>query len=164
MAEITLRGNPFHTVGELPAIGSKPTFTVTGALLQDITNTDFAGTKLVLNIFPSVDTPTCAASVRRFNELANSMDNAKVLNVSADLPFAQGRFCGSEGLENVQNGSSFRSGFGSDFGIALADGPMSGLLARAVVILDEDGTVVHRQLVPEIAEEPDYEAALAALK
>lgn len=164
MAEITLRGNPIHTVGELPAIGSKPTFTVTGGALQDVTNNDFAGSRLVINIFPSVDTPTCAASVRRFNVLASGMDNAKVLNVSADLPFAQGRFCGAEGLENVQNGSSFRSSFGSDFGVAMSDGPLNGLLGRAVVILDEDGAVTYTQLVPEIAQEPDYEAALAALK
>jgi thioredoxin-dependent peroxiredoxin len=163
MAEITLRGNPINTVGDLPAVGSKPSFTVTGTALQDVTEADFAGSRLVLNIFPSLDTGVCAASVRKFNELANQIDNAKVLNVSADLPFAQGRFCGAEGLENVQNGSSFRSTFGADFGVTLADSGMRGLLARAVVVLDEDGTVIYNELVPEIAQQPDYDAALAAL-
>jgi thiol peroxidase len=163
MAEITLRGNPINTVGDLPVVGSKPSFTVTGGALQDVTEADFAGSRLVLNIFPSLDTGVCAASVRTFNELANQMDNAKVLNVSADLPFAQGRFCGAEGLDNVQNGSSFRSTFGADFGVTLADSGMRGLLARAVVVLDEDGTVIYNELVPEIAQQPNYDAVLAAL-
>jgi thiol peroxidase len=117
----------------------------------------------VLNIFPSVDTPTCATSVRTFNERASSLDNTVVLCVSADLPFAQGRFCGAEGLTNVQTASSFRSSFGSDFGVTLADGVLAGLLARAVVVLDEDGKVTYTELVPEIAKEPDYDAAIAAL-
>ncbi len=163
MAEITLGGNPINTVGDLPAVGSSPSFSVTKGDLSDVTEVDFAGQRVVLNIFPSVDTPVCATSVRKFNEAASSLDNTVVLCVSADLPFAQGRFCGSEGLANVTAASSFRSGFGSDFGITLADGKLAGLLGRAVVVLDESGRVVHSQLVPEIAQEPDYDAAIGAL-
>lgn len=164
MAEITLGGNPVHTVGELPEIGAKaPDFSVTGANLAEITPQDLAGKKVVLNIFPSIDTPTCAKSVRRFNEAASTLDNTVVLCVSADLPFAQGRFCGAEGLSNVMMGSTFRSHFGDSFGVTLTDGKMSGLLARAVVVTDESGVVVHTELVPEIANEPNYEAALSAL-
>jgi len=124
---------------------------------------DYSGKRVVLNIFPSIDTPTCAASVRRFNELASSLDNTVVLNVSADLPFAQGRFCGSEGLSNVENASTFRSDFGQAYGVTLADGRLAGLMARSVVVVDENGTVTHTQLVPEIAQEPDYDSAIAAL-
>jgi len=164
MAEVTLGGNPVHTVGELPEIGTKaPDFTVTAGNLAEITRDELAGKKVVLNIFPSVDTPTCAASVRHFNESAASLDNTVVLCVSADLPFAQSRFCGAEGLSNVQTGSTFRSNFGQQYGVTLADGRLSGLLARAVVVLDESGTVVHTELVPEIANEPNYESALSAL-
>ncbi len=164
MAEITLGGNPVHTVGELPEIGTvAPDFAVTGTDLGEITRESLAGQKVVLNIFPSVDTPTCAQSVRHFNESASSLDNTVVLCVSADLPFAQGRFCGAEGLTNVKTGSSFRSNFGQAFGVTLADGRLSGLLARAVVVLDESGTVVHTELVPEIAQEPNYDSALSAL-
>ena len=163
MAHITLGGNPIHTVGDLPKIGSTPSFKVTKGDLSDVTEADFAGQRVVLNIFPSLDTAVCATSVRKFNELASSLDNTTVLCVSADLPFAQSRFCGSEGLENVQNASSFRSDFGSAFGITLADGRLAGLLGRAVVVLDEGGTVIHSQLVPEIAQEPDYDAAVASL-
>jgi thiol peroxidase len=163
MAQTALGGNPVHTVGDLPEIGSTPSFSLTQGNLQELTPADLAGKKVVLNIFPSVDTPTCATSVRTFNERASSLDNTVVLCVSADLPFAQGRFCGAEGLTNVQTASSFRSSFGSDFGVTLADGVLAGLLARAVVVLDEDGKVTYTELVPEIAKEPDYDAAIAAL-
>ena len=163
MAQTALGGNPVHTVGDLPEIGSTPSFSLTQGNLQELTPADLAGKKVVLNIFPSVDTPTCATSVRTFNERASSLDNTVVLCVSADLPFAQGRFCGAEGLTNVQTASSFRSSFGSDFGVTLADGVLAGLRARAVVVLDEDGKVTYTELVPEIAKEPDYDAAIAAL-
>ena len=163
MAQTALRGDPVNTVGDLPAVGSPtPEFTLTKADLSDITAADLAGQRVVLNIFPSIDTPTCAASVRQFNELASSLDNTTVLNVSADLPFAQGRFCAAENLTNVSTASTFRGGFGS-YGMELAEGRLAGLLARAVVVLDADGTVLHSQLVPEIAQEPDYDAAVAAL-
>jgi thiol peroxidase len=164
MATTALGGNPVHTVGDLPALGtSAPAFTLTGADLGDLTVGSFAGKNVVLNIFPSVDTPTCATSVRTFNARAAGLDNTVVLCISADLPFAQNRFCGAEGITNVQTASSFRSDFGSTYGVTLADGKLSGLLARAVVVLDPSGTVIHSQLVPEIAQEPDYDAALASL-
>jgi len=163
MAQTALGGNPVSTVGDLPSIGSTPSFTLTKGDLSDVTPADLAGKKVVLNIFPSIDTPTCATSVRTFNERASSLDNTVVLCVSADLPFAQGRFCGSEGLTDVQTASSFRSDFGQTFGLTLADSVLSGLLARAVVVLDESGTVTYTELVPEIANEPDYDAAIAAL-
>ena len=164
MAEVTLGGNAVHTVGELPELGTKaPDFSVTGTDLSEITAASFAGKKLVLNIFPSVDTPTCAQSVRHFNESAAGLDNTVVLCISADLPFAQGRFCGAEGLSNVTTGSSFRSNFGATYGVTLADSAFNGLLARAVVVIDETGTVVHTELVPEIANEPNYQSALDAL-
>jgi len=163
MAQTALGGNPVSTVGDLPSIGSTPSFTLTKGDLSDVTPADLAGKKVVLNIFPSIDTPTCATSVRTFNERASSLDNTVVLCVSADLPFAQGRFCGSEGLTDVQTASSFRSDFGQTFGLTLADSVLSGLLARAVVVLDESGSVTYTELVPEIANEPDYDAAIAAL-
>ncbi len=164
MAEITLRGNPIHTVGELPAVGSAaPTFTVTGGALNDVSLADFAGKTVILNIFPSVDTGVCAASVRAFNQKAAGRDDAAVLNVSMDLPFAQARFCGAEGIENVTSASAFRSSFGSDYGVTIADGPMTGLLSRAVVVIDPSGNVTYTEQVPEIAQEPNYDAALAAI-
>ena len=164
MAETALGGNPVHTVGDLPTVGApSPSFTLTKGDLSEVGAADYAGQRVILNIFPSVDTPTCATSVRKFNEKASSLDNTVVLCVSADLPFAQGRFCGSEGLANVQTASSFRTGFGSDWGVTLADSVLSGLLARAVVVLDESGTVTYTELVPEIAHEPNYDAAIAAL-
>jgi thiol peroxidase len=164
MAETKLGGNPVHTVGELPSVGSPaPSFSLTKGDLSQIGLADYAGKRVVLNIFPSIDTPTCAASVRRFNELAASLDNTVVLNVSADLPFAQGRFCGAEGIENVENASTFRSDFGQAYGVTLADGRLAGLMARSVVVVDENGTVTHTQLVPEIAQEPDYDSAISAL-
>lgn len=165
MAQTALGGNPVNTSGDLPAVGaSAPDFTLTGGDLGTVSSADFAGQRLVLNIFPSVDTPTCATSVRTFNERASSVDNATVLCVSADLPFAQGRFCGSEGLENVTTASTFKSPeFLADYGVGLVDGKLEGLCARAVVVVDADGTVLHSELVPEIANEPDYDAALGAL-
>ncbi len=164
MAEVTLRGNPFHTNGELPAVGSPaPAFTLTGGDLGDVTLDSFAGKKIVLNIFPSIDTPTCATSVRTFNEKAADRDDAVVLCVSNDLPFAQNRFCGAEGIENVKTGSGFRSDFAEAYGVALQDGPLAGLMARSVVVVDENGNVAYTQLVDEIGNEPDYDSALAAL-
>jgi thiol peroxidase len=165
MAKITLKGNPIHTSGELPKVGSHaPNFTLVRTDLAEITGKDFAGQGVVLNIFPSLDTPTCAASVRKFNARANEKPNTTILCVSADLPFAQKRFCGAEGLDNVMPASCFRSAeFGQAYGVTVMDGPLKGLLARAVVVVDAKGTVVHTELVPEIAEEPDYNAALAVL-
>ena len=164
MAHVTLRGNPFSTTGELPEVGSAaPGFALVGSDLSEITAESLGGKKVVLNIFPSIDTPTCAASVRTFNERAAGRDDTVVLCVSEDLPFAAGRFCGAEGIENVKTGSGFRGSFSDDYGVRLADGPLAGLAARAVVVLDESGTVTHTQLVGEIADEPDYDAALAAL-
>lgn len=162
VAEITLGGTPIHTVGELPAVGSPaPSFTLTGADLSTVESGQFAGKPLVINIFPSVDTPVCAASVRKFNERA-AAGGAAVLCVSKDLPFAMSRFCGAEGIENVTSASAFRDSFGEDYGVTMSDGKFAGLLARAVVVVGADGTVAYAQLVPEIANEPDYDAALAA--
>ena len=162
MAMTALGGTPVSTTGDLPAVGSRaPDFTLTGSDLSDVTRPE--GRRVVLNIFPSVDTGVCAASVRRFNELAAGMDDTTVICVSADLPFALARFCGAEGIENVTAASTFRSSFGDDFGVRMVDGGFRGLLARSVVVLDESGTVVHTEVVPEIAREPDYEAAIAAL-
>jgi thiol peroxidase len=164
MATVTLRGNPLSTSGELPTVGAPgPTFTLVGADLSELGNETLAGRRVILNIFPSIDTPTCATSVRVFNERAASLDNAVVVCVSEDLPFAQTRFCGAEGIENCITASAFRSDFADAFGVRLLDGPLKGLMARAVVVLDESGTVVHSELVPEIAQEPDYDAALGAL-
>ena len=164
MATVTFGGTPVHTVGELPAVGSHlPQFTLTGADLHDVSSTDFAGKRIVLNIFPSVDTGVCAMSVRRFNELAASWPNTVVVCVSKDLPFALGRFCGAEGIENVIVASDFRTDFGHDFGVQLADGDLKGLLARSVVIADERGNIVYTRLSPEIGEEPEYDQAAAAV-
>ncbi len=163
MAQITLRGNPINTVGELPAVGSPaPAFNLTGTDLGAVSNDQFSGKPVVLNIFPSIDTPVCATSVRTFNERA-AASGASVLCVSKDLPFAQARFCGAEGIENVKTGSAFRDSFGENYGVSIVDGPMAGLLARAVVVIDPDGNVAYTELVPEIAQEPDYDAALAAV-
>lgn len=165
MGQVTFKGNPVPTAGELPSSGTEaPAFTLADTELQDRSLSDFAGKKVVLNIFPSLDTPVCADSVRAFNEKAGDRDDAVVLCISKDTPFAQGRFCGAEGLDNVVPLSAFRdSDFGEDYGIEITDSPLRGLFARAVVVLDEDGNVTYTQLVPEIAEEPDYDAALAAL-
>jgi len=165
MATVTLRGNPVDVAGTLPARGAKaPDFSLTSGELKDLGLADFAGKRKVLNIVPSLDTPTCAVSTRKFNEEAGKLADTVVLVVSADLPFAAKRFCSVEGLENVVPLSTFRSpSFGSDWGVALSSGPLAGLTARAVVVLDRDDTVLHAQLVPEIAQEPDYEAAKSAL-
>ena len=163
MAQITLRGNPINTVGDLPAVGSPaPTFTLVGTDLGAVSNDQFGGKPVVLNIFPSIDTPVCATTVRTFNERA-AASGASVLCVSKDLPFAQARFCGAEGIENVKTGSAFRDNFGENYGVSIVDGPMAGLLARAVVVIGADGNVAYTELVPEIAQEPDYDAALAAV-
>ena len=164
MATTSLGGNPVHTVGDLPAVGTQaPAYTLTGADLADVSSDGFDGSRVVLNIFPSIDTATCAASVRRFNELAASMENTVVLCVSADLPYAMRRFCGAEGIENVVTGSAFRSSFGTDYGVTMTDGKMRGLLARSVVVVGDDGSVLHTEVVPDIGTEPDYDAAVAAL-
>ena len=163
MADITLKGNPFHTCGDLPAAGSPaPAFTLVGQDLAEVGLGDHAGKTCVLSIFPSVDTPVCAVSVRTFNERASAMEDVVVLNVSADLPFAQKRFCGAEGVENAVTLSTFRSSFADDYGVRITDGPLAGLCARAVVVVNPAGEVIHSELVPEIAQEPDYDAALAA--
>lgn len=165
MANITLKGNPCETSGELPASGTKaPAFKLTKTDLSEISSSDLSGSRVVLNIFPSIDTPVCAASVRRFNESAAGLDGTQVLCVSADLPFAHARFCGAEGITNVESVSDFRTRhFAKDYGVLITDGPLQGVMARAVVVLDGDGNVLHSELVPEIAQEPDYDAALAAL-
>jgi thiol peroxidase len=165
MAQITFKGTPVTTQGDLPKVGSPaPDFTLTKTDLSDVTLSDFKGKRVVLNIFPSVDTPVCATSVRRFNQEASKLKNCVVLCVSRDLPFAHARFCGAEGLNEVVSVSDFRTGsFGERYGVTIAEGPLKGLLSRAVVIVDEKGTVAYTQQVPEIAEEPDYTAALAAL-
>lgn len=164
MAETALRGNPIHTNGDLPAPGSTaPDFELVTKDLGTVTSSDLAGKRVILNIFPSIDTPTCATSVRTFNERAASLDNTEVVCVSADLPFAAGRFCGAEGIDNVSTGSTFRSNFLEDYGVKMVDGPLAGVAARSVVVLDADGTVLHTELVPEIADEPDYDAAINAL-
>lgn len=164
MAQITLGGNPISTSGDLPAVGSPaPSFSLVGSDLSEVTSADLAGSTVVLNIFPSIDTAVCATSVRTFNQKAADLSGVTVLCVSADLPFAQGRFCGAEGIENVKAASTFRSSFGSDYGLVIEDSKLAGLLARAVVVIGPDGTVVHTELVPEIAQEPDYDAALGAI-
>ncbi|OFC69413.1 thiol peroxidase [Alteromonas confluentis] len=164
MATVTLQGNPLETIGELPAVGSAaPAFELVKTDLSTVTLADLAGKKIVLNIFPSVDTGTCAMSVRTFNEKAASLDNTVVVCVSADLPFAAARFCGAEGVENVETGSTFRSDFGKAYGVEFTTGPLTGLLSRSVVVIDEEGKVAYTQQVAETADEPDYEAAIAAL-
>ncbi|MFT6388271.1 MAG: thiol peroxidase [Cellvibrionaceae bacterium] len=164
MATVKLQGNEINTNGNLPSTGnSAPSFVLVKDDLSETSLQDYAGKRVVLNIFPSIDTPTCQVSVRTFNEKASQLENAAVLCVSADLPFAQKRFCGSEGIENVVNASSFRSSFGEDYGIHLTTGPLTGLLARAVVVINTDGKVLYTELVEEVADEPNYDAALAAL-
>ena len=165
MATVTLHGNPVTLDGTLPQTGhAAPAFTLVNGKLEDVTLASFAGQRKVLNIFPSVDTPTCATSVRKFNAELNSLSNTVVLCISADLPFAQARFCGSEGLDKVVNLSSFRHPeFLKDFGIAIATGPLRGLAARAVVVLDANNQVLHSELVAEIGDEPNYAAAIATL-
>jgi len=162
MSTITLKGNEIHTLGALPSVGSKaPNFSLVKTDLSKAGLQDFAGSKLVLNIFPSIDTGTCAASVRNFNKAAADLENTQVLCISKDLPFAQDRFCSAEGIENVICLSDFATGaFGKDYQLEFTDGPLTGLLSRAVIVVDEQGTVQYTEQVPEIVDEPNYEAAL----
>ncbi|MBL7706418.1 MAG: thiol peroxidase [Taibaiella sp.] len=165
MATIKFKGNEVHTVGQLPQVGEQAkSFTLTTSSLSEKSLEDYKGKKVVLNIFPSVDTGVCATSVRTFNEKANALDNTVVVNVSKDLPFALSRFCAAEGLENVENLSDFKSTFGTDYGVTLSDSPLQGLLSRAVVVLDEQGKVLYTEQVDDITHEPNYEAALNILK
>ena len=165
MSQVTLKGNPVEVAGLLPKVGAQAAdFTLVAKDLSEATLASYAGKRKILNIFPSVDTPTCATSVRTFNAEASALKNTVVLCISQDLPFAQARFCGAEGLENVQTLSAFRSpAFAKDYGVAIASGPLKGLTARAVVVLDEHNQVLHVELVSEIANEPDYAAAKAVL-
>ena len=165
MAEITLKGNACNTCGDLPAVGAAaPEFTLVGADLSESTLASFAGKKVIISTVPSFDTPVCATSVKAFNQKAGSVENTVVVNVSKDLPFAQKRFCESNQLEHVTNLSAFRcDDFGKSFGVSIVDGPLKGLLARSIVVLDADGKVAYTELVPEIAEEPNYDAAIAAV-
>lgn len=166
MAKITFKGSPVSTAGELPKVGEQaPDFILTKTDLTDISLKDVAGKKVVMNIFPSIDTPVCATSVRRFNAEIDKYNNAVVLCISADLPFAHARFCGAEGLSNVVSVSELRNrDFGKHYGVRMVDGPLAGLLARSIIVLDEKGKVIYTQLVGDIAEEPDYEKALNMLR
>lgn len=165
MASIILGGNTIHTNGELPKVDTQaPDFHLVQKELTTVTLKDFAGSRLVLNVFPSIDTSTCATSVRKFNEKASTLVNTKVLCISRDLPFAQKRFCGAEGLENVINLSDFRDGsFGKDYGLEITDGSFKGLHSRAVIVIDENGKIIHTEQVGNISDEPNYEAALTVL-
>ncbi|MCS4489236.1 thiol peroxidase [Corynebacterium sp. ES2794-CONJ1] len=164
MSTTHFHGNEVPLVGDLPVVGDKlPSFALVKGDLSEVTNADFEGKRLILNIFPSVDTGVCAQSVRVFNEKASQLDNTVILCISADLPFAQSRFCGAEGINKVETVSSFRSSFGKNMGVLLAGSPLAGLLARAVIVVDESGIVRHVELVEEIAQEPSYDAALAVL-
>lgn len=166
MATITLQGTPFETTGDLPEVGSAaPAFNLAQQNLKPATLADYEGKKLVLNIVPSVDTGVCATSARKFNEQAAALENTTILTISKDLPFAMGRFCAAEGIENVVMLSGFRDNeFGRTYGVGADEGPFAGLYTRAVVVLDADHKVVYTEHVPEIAQEPDYDAALAALE
>lgn len=166
MAKITLKGNPINTNGELPKVGSKaPAFKLVDADLNDVSLESFKGKKKLLNIVPSLDTPVCATSTKKFNDYAKSASDTVMLMVSADLPFAQARFCGAENTKNVKALSMMRDrNFAKDYGVLITDGPLAGITARAVVVIDANDTVKYVQLVPEIAQEPDYDKALAALK
>ncbi|MET2984159.1 thiol peroxidase [Aureibaculum conchae] len=166
MAAITLKGNSINTLGNLPEVGTQaPNFKMIKTDLSESNLTDYKGSKVILNIFPSIDTGTCAASVRQFNQEAAEFENTKVLCISRDLPFAQGRFCGAEGIENVINLSDFATGeFGKNYGLTITDGPLAHLHSRAVLVLDESGKVVYTEQVPEIVDEPNYKAALEALQ
>jgi thiol peroxidase len=166
MAKITFKGNPVATYGDLPKVGSQaPDFTLVKNDLSPIAKQDLAGKNVVLNIFPSIDTGVCATSVRTFNQKAASLPNTVVLCVSKDLPFAMKRFCGAEGIEKVTTASGFRGpDFGRDYGVTMNDGPLAGLFARAVVVFDGKGKVTYTELVPEIGKEPNYDAAIAAVR
>lgn len=165
MSQITFKGNTVNTSGTLPSSGTPlKDFTLVKDDLSEKTLADYKGKKIVLNIFPSIDTGVCAASVRKFNEQAASLDNAVVINVSKDLPFALKRFCAAEGIDNVETLSDFRGSFGSDYGLTLIDSPLKGLLSRAVIVANENGEIIYTEQVPEIGQEPNYDAALAVLK
>jgi len=166
MASVLLSGKPVNTNGELPKVGSKaPDFKLTTTGLSIVTLSDFAGSRIVLNVFPSIDTPTCATSVRKFNADASKLENTKVLCISRDLPFAQKRFCGAEGLENVINLSDFNTGnFGKDYGLEFVDGAFAGLHSRAVIVIDENGIIRHTEQVANTSDEPNYESALRHYK
>lgn len=165
MATITFKGTPVNTVGDLPKKDSKaPDFTLVNSGLAEVKLSDYQGKNVVLNIFPSLDTGVCASSVRKFNQEASKLNNTIILAISADLPFAAGRFCTTEGIENVVPASVFRSpNFGKDYGVSMTDGPLKGLLARAVVVIDPKGNISYTELVPEIAQEPDYQAAINSI-
>lgn len=165
MTTITLKGNEIHTVGQLPKVGAEAeNFTLVADDLSEKSLSDFKGKNIILNIFPSVNTGVCAASVRNFNKDAANLPNTAVLCISKDLPFAQAQFCGAEGIKNVTMLSDFRTDFGHQYGVQMADGPLKGLLSRAVIVLNSEGKIIYEQQVPEITTEPNYEAALAALK
>lgn len=165
MATVTLKGDPIETVGELPARGNAaPDFTLVKTDLSEVSLSEFHGKNVILNIFPSIDTGVCAKSVRAFNERATGLENTAVVCISADLPFAAARFCGAEGIENVTTASSFRSSFGQDYGVAITSGPLTGLLSRAVVVIDTTGKVIYTEQVAETGQEPDYDSAIAALQ
>lgn len=164
MTTVTLQGNPIETIGSLPEVGSKaPDFELVKVDLSTTSLSDYSGSRVILNIFPSVDTGTCAQSVRTFNQKAAALENTQVICVSADLPFAQGRFCGAEGIDKVITGSTFRSSFGNDYGVTFKTGPLAGVLSRSVVVIDTDGTVIHSQQVAETVDEPNYDDALSVL-
>ena len=165
MAKTAFKGNPVETSGSLPKVGDKaPDFKLVNSSLEEVKLSDYKGKNVVLNIFPSLDTGVCAASVRKFNEKAGSKDNTVVLGISSDLPFAAGRFCSMEGIKNTVALSVFRDdNFAKDYGVLLVDGPMKGLTARAVVIVNPEGNVIYNQLVPEITEEPDYNSAIDSI-
>lgn len=165
MATVTLKGNKINTNGTLPEVGSKaPNFELTGTGLNTVSLADYKGSKVILNIFPSVDTGTCAASVREFNKKASELENTKVLCISRDLPFAMSRFCGAEGLDNVISLSDFKTGaFGKEYGLEFIDGPLQNLLSRVVIVVDENGIVKHTEQVQEIVDEPNYADALEKL-
>lgn len=165
MAKITLKGNAVQTIGDLPENGlTVRDFALVNDKLEEKVLSDYDGKKKIFNIFPSIDTGICAASARKFNESAGDLENTVVINVSKDLPFALGRFCAAEGLDHVETLSDFRGSFGDDFGVTITDGPMKGLLSRAVIVTDEDNQVLYTEQVPEITTEPDYNAALTAAK
>lgn len=165
MAKITFKGSPIQTCGALPEVGAAaPAFVLCGGDLSDVSLSDYAGKTVILNIVPSLDTGVCQASARRFNEIASQVPDVKIVNVSLDLPFAQGRFCSSENLKDVVNLSAFRSpAFGTDYGVVIEDGPLAGLFSRAVVLISPEGKVLYTEQVPEIAQEPQYEAVLNLL-
>ncbi|MDO3694751.1 thiol peroxidase [Wenyingzhuangia sp. chi5] len=164
MANITLKSNPITTIGNLPAVGTKaPNFTLRNTDLSEVSLSDFEGKNLILNIFPSVDTGTCAMSVRTFNKEASELENTKVLCISKDLPFAHARFCGAEGIENVLSLSDISGNFGKDYEVTFADGPLEGLLSRSIVVINTKGEVIYTEQVSETTNEPNYEAALAVL-